>query len=147
MTPPGVTEYRLAEQADAAEIARINHDFNHTEESAEVYAARLADPSRVDWPVLALLDGRVVGLANLRLAHSVLHSAPFAELSDLFVEEAQRRKGIGLTLLRFVEELAIRGGARKLIIATDFYNHVAQQLYRSAGYRHYDIVLAKTLEK
>jgi GNAT superfamily N-acetyltransferase len=86
-------------------------------------------------------------LANLRLAHSVLHPAPFAELSDLFVEEAQRRKGIGLTLLRFVEELALRGGARRLIIATDFYNHVAQQLYRSAGYRHYDIVLAKTLEK
>jgi len=140
-------EYRLATPADAAEIARLNHDFNQSDEPPAAYAARLDDPRRVDWPVLALLDGRAVGLANLRLAHSVFYPEPFAEVSEMFVEEGQRRKGIGMALLRCAEELARQRGAAQIVIATDFYNHAAQQLYRAAGYQHYDILLAKPLQE
>jgi GNAT superfamily N-acetyltransferase len=91
---------RIAQPIDAPEIARLNFYFNGVETPAEEYAARLEDPRRVDNPILAELDGRVFGLANLRLAPSVFYAEPYAELSELFVEKNFRRQGAGQALVR-----------------------------------------------
>jgi GNAT superfamily N-acetyltransferase len=140
-----VLEIRCATAADAAEIARLNQVFNHAADPPEVYAARMQDPRCVDRPVLALMGERVVGLVNLRLVPSLFHAGAYAELSEVLVEEEQRRKGIGMAMIQFAERLALENGARQMIIQTDFYNHAAQQLYRAAGYVHYDISLCKPL--
>ena len=136
---------RLAKLADAPEIARLNRLFNGVDEPPENYARRLADRRRVDTPILAEINGRVIGVANLRLLTAVFHPAPYAELTELFVEESARRLGAGTALLGFAEGLARQGGAVQMLILTDFYNHAAQQLYRKCGYQHHDIVLAKKL--
>jgi len=136
---------RLATLADAPEIARLNRLFNGVDEASENYAHRLADPLRVDKPILAEINGRVIGIANLRLLPAVFYSAPYAELTELFVEESARRLGAGAALISFAEQLARQGEAVEMLILTDFYNHAAQQLYRKCGYEHYDIALAKKL--
>jgi hypothetical protein len=69
MNPSIVVRQALA--ADAREIARLNTLFNDVTEPPEAYLPRLADPRRVDTPLLAEVEGKVVGFANLRLAHSV----------------------------------------------------------------------------
>lgn len=134
-----------ARLADAAEIARLNTLFNGSQEPAECYVARLADPRRVDTPILAWVAGHVVGLANLRLAPAVFDPLPYAELTELFVEEAFRRRGVSRALVSYAEQLARQAGAQEMVILTDFYNHAAQQLYRSLGYAHHDIALSKDL--
>jgi len=136
---------RLATPSDAPEIARLNRLFNGVDEPPENYARRLADPRRVDTPVLAQIDGRVISIANLRLLPAVFYSAPYAELTELFIEESARRLGAGAALISFAEQLARQGGAVEILILTDFYNHAAQQLYRTCGYEHYDIALVKKL--
>ncbi len=136
---------RLAAPGDAPEIARLNRLFNGVDEPPENYAHRLADPLRVDTPILAIINGRVIGIANLRLLPAVFYSAPYAELTELFVEESARRLGAGAALVSFAEQLARQGGAVEMLILTDFYNHAAQQLYRKCGYEHYDIAMAKKL--
>lgn len=137
---------REAVAADAVEIARLNAAFNGSDETPDVYATRLADASRVDTPVVAIVDGRMVGLANLRLVKPLFHPDRYAEITEMFVEEAYRRRGIGRALLAQAETLARRAGARQMLILTDFYNDVAQRLYRSMGYSHYDIALSKALD-
>jgi GNAT superfamily N-acetyltransferase len=136
---------RIATTADAPEIARLNRLFNEVDEPAENYARRMGDPRRVDTPLLAEINGHPIGIANLRLLTAVFYSVPYAELTELFVEERARRLGAGAALVSFAEELARKGGAVEMLILTDFYNQTAQQLYRKLGYEHYDIALSKKL--
>jgi GNAT superfamily N-acetyltransferase len=135
----------IAKPSDSLEIARLMHLFNGMDEPAENYAKRLADPRRVDTPILAEDGSQVIGIANLRLVPAALTSEPYAELTDLFVEEGARRLGAGEALVSFAEQLARQSGAVQMLILTDFYNHSAQGLYRKLGYEHYDIALAKKL--
>lgn len=136
---------RLVEPADAAEIARLNALFNGVEAPAEDYASRLLEPRRVDHPILAENNGLAIGLANLRLAPCVFYAEPYAELTELFVDAAYRRQGVGGGLISFAEELARQSGAAEMIILTDFYNEAALGLYRSLGYRNHDLALSKDL--
>jgi GNAT superfamily N-acetyltransferase len=136
---------RIATPADAPEIARLNRLFNGVDEPQENYARRLVDPRRVDTPLLAEIEGQAIGIANLRLLTAVFYSEPYAELTELFVEERARRLGAGVALVSFAEDLARKAGAAEMLILTDFYNKTAQQLYRKLGYEHYDIALVKNL--
>lgn len=136
---------RAAQPDDAVEIARLNTLMNGADEPPEHYAARLRDARRVDTPLLVELEGRAVGMANLRLLQQVFYPEPYAELTELFVEEKYRRQGAGRALIAFAEDLARKAGASQMLILTNFYNHPAQQLYRSMGYQHYDIALIKDL--
>ncbi len=136
---------RVASAADAAEIARLNRLFNGVDEPPENYARRMVDPLRVDIPILAELDGQAVGIAGLRLVPAVFYPFPYAELTELYVEESARRIGAGAALIRFAEQLARQAGAEEMVILTNFYNHPAQRLYLRMGYTHRDIALAKDL--
>jgi GNAT superfamily N-acetyltransferase len=136
---------RQASAGDAAEIARLNRLFNGVDLPAAHYAARLEAPQRVDFALLAEVDGQAVGIACLRLLQPLFYERAYAELTELFVEEAFRRGGVGKALLAASEALARQAGAGQLLVLTDYYNHAAQQLYRAAGYQHYDIALCKRL--
>jgi GNAT superfamily N-acetyltransferase len=136
---------RAALPEDAAEIARLNLVMNEVNEPPENYAARLANLHRVDTPILAEVQGRAVGFAVLRLLGPVMYSEPYAELTEMFVEEAYRRQGVGKALIAFAEGIVRQAGASQMLVLTDFYNYEAQQLYRAAGFVHYDIALVKEL--
>ena len=141
---PHLTQ-RIAEPTDASDIARLNALFNDVHQPVEFYAARLGEAQRVDTPILAEMDGRVIGVANLRLVRQALYPEPYAELTELFVEDAYRRRGVGRALIEFAEGLARTGGAPEMLILTNFYNHPAQMLYGALGYVHHYIVVSKTL--
>ena len=134
---------RIAKHEDAAEIARLNTLFNGCSEPAAHYAARLRDPRRVDTPILAEVDGHCAGIASLRLAPQVFYAGLYAELTELFVEEAYRRRGIGRALLTYAERIAAEAGAAEIVIRTGFKNLAAQQLYRARGFTDQDLSMSK----
>jgi GNAT superfamily N-acetyltransferase len=146
LPPPSQPTVRIAQPDDAAEVARLNHLFNGCDEPASQYVARLSDPQRVDTPLLAEIDRACVGIANLRLLPQVFYPEPYAELTELFVEEAYRRRGVGRVLLAFAEALAQAAGAAEMMICTGFRNHAAQGLYRACGFKQEDVVLTKPLQ-
>ena len=57
-----------------------------------------------------------------------------AKLITIDVPASARRKGIGSSLLRAVEERALRGGALKMVLEVRESNGAALFLYKSAGY-------------
>jgi GNAT superfamily N-acetyltransferase len=136
---------RSAQPGDALEISRLNSQFNGVDEPEANYVRRLADARRVDTPIIAELDGRVIGIANLRLLPAVFYPDMYAELTELYVEEEFRRHGAGSALITFAEKMALDNGAHEMIILTDFYNSGAQALYLRLGYEHHDIALSKNL--
>ena len=140
---------RLAETIDTAGLAqlvRLNALFNGASDSADQIAPRLADPRRVETLILAEIDDRIIGFATLRVVPTLFFAEPYAELTELFVEESFRRRGAGRALVAHAESLSRQAGARRMIILTDFENTVAQSLYHSMGYTRYDIALCKGLK-
>lgn len=142
-TPPHIREATLA---DAAELFRLNLLFNgSSDDTVEQLITRLAHPHRVETPIIAECDGQVVGFTALRLLPCVFYAPPYAEITELFVEERYRQQGIGRALLAHAERLARSAGAEELFVATNFENTTALSLYRSAGFADYDLLLQKDL--
>ena len=138
---------RLACPEDIPELSRLNVAFNGGDESETAMARRFEDPRRVEWPVVAERGGRLVGFAALRLVPCLFYPEPHAEMTELYVEDACRRQGIGRELVKFVECLAVEMGAQELWLMTGMDNHDAQEFYRSLGYGHQDLALSKEFER
>ena len=139
-------EIRVATPEDASELARLNEAFNDVQEPPERLAARLADPKCVETPIIAQVKGRAVGFACLRLVPSLCYDPPHAELTELFVEEACRRQGVGRALVACAERLARESGARELVLLTGFGNAQGQAFYRALGYADWELAMRKRFE-
>lgn len=136
---------RQAIPADAAELARLRTIFDDVLTSPEFVARRLVACQDVERAYLAAVAGRMVGFACLRLIPALFDDAPYAELTELFVEEAQRRNGIGLALVRHVEAEARAAGAGTLFLMTGFHNAAAHHFYHRSGYSLRCLTMYKTL--
>ena len=81
----------------------------------------------------------------MRLVPCLFYDTPHAELTELFVQEAYRRRGIGRALIAPAERLACEGGATELLVLTSLTNYEAQSLYHAMGYEDDDLAMSKTL--
>ena len=136
---------RLATSADAPALARMNEAFNGVSDTAEQIAARIVACAAIETPIVAELEGQIGGFACVRVVPCVLYAEPYAELTELYVEPAFQRRGLGRALVARAEQLARERGAAELLIMTGTGNAVAQALYRSEGYDTYAVALNRKL--
>ncbi|HEV7401236.1 MAG TPA: GNAT family N-acetyltransferase [Solirubrobacterales bacterium] len=134
----GAGVIRRAEAADAAEVARLLHDFN-TEFSdptpgVEVLTGRLGQLLE-DGQVTVLLGGdEPDGLALFRLRPSLWDNAPEAYLEELYVTPPQRGKGLGRALLEAAMQAVREAGAIRMDLCTGETDTAARALYESCGF-------------
>ena len=138
---------RPAARADAAAIARLNAAYDDLRATPEQIAAQLAASAPVETAFLAEVDGRVVGMACLRLLPTVCDPTPYAELTELFVEAGARRLGVGRALVAHIEAQARARGAAELVLMTAWRNTDAHAFYHALGYRNYTIMMRRKLDK
>lgn len=136
---------REATQDDLVALARLNERFNDVKTTGAQIAARLADPQCVEIAIVAEVDNQLVGFAGLRVVPLIFYKGTHAELTELFVEESYRRRGVGGVLIRFAERLAESKGAEELILHTGEDNQAAQEFYTAMGYEAWEIVMGKRL--
>ena len=72
---------RVATLEDAHGLARLNAAFNDIHEPAQQLRSRLANPHRVETPIVAEVNECIVGFASLRLVPCVFYETPHAELT------------------------------------------------------------------
>lgn len=135
----------IATADDAPTIAKLNLLFNEVDESADAIAARMSDPAGVETVILAKVDDEAVGFALVRVVPSVLYSTPHAELTELYVLEEFRQRGIASGLIAFAEQIAVQKGARSILVQTGDDNVPALALYKKHGYEEYDLTLKKKI--
>ncbi len=135
----------LASIHDAPDIAKLNRLFNEVDESPEAIASRMSDPNCVETVVLAKVADKALGFALVRVVSSVLYSTPHAELTELYVMEKYRQRGIASELIAFAEQIAVQKGARSILVQTGDDNSPALSLYRKHGYEEYDLTLRKIM--
>ena len=134
-----------ATEDDLGQLARLNEIFNKVKETPEQIRERLARQDCGETPIVAEIDNQIVGFAGLRVVPMVFYEGAHAELTELFVEERYRRRGVGEALVCFAEHLAQARGAEELVLQTGRENRAARAFYSAMGYEEWHIVMGKTL--
>lgn len=84
--------------------------------------------------LLALLEGKPVGIAVCMRGFSTFQARPTVNIHDLFVRARHRGCGIGAALLRQVQKRALRIGASRITLEVREDNKLALGLYKQAGF-------------
>ena len=130
---------RPAHPADAALLAEMANDLNdHVGIRGRPFTPErvLADgfgPGASFRPLVAELDGAVVGYVFLALGYSTDVAAKVMFLHDIFVTPAARDRGVGHALMAAVAAETVRAGAASLEWAVHVHNEGALAFYRRLG--------------
>ena len=151
MTASGL-EIRPLEQGDEQHWRRLWKDylaFYKTELPETIYALtwqRLMSGLPHEYQgLLALVDGRPVGLAHILFHRSCWLENNACYLQDLYADPEVRGLGIGRALIEAVSARARAEGAGEVHWETQSFNHTAQRLYDRIADKTPFIVYQKTL--
>jgi GNAT superfamily N-acetyltransferase len=97
------------------------------------FFARFAEPSEEGLLLGAWDDGQLVGFACLYWTFSSVRAAEIALMSDLFVAERTRGRGIGRALIAGAADATRHRGLRHLEWYTAPDNATAQRVYDATG--------------
>jgi ribosomal protein S18 acetylase RimI-like enzyme len=133
----GQVPVRRAGPEDAADIARLLHDFN-TEfgeatpgvEALGEYARKMLETGEMT----VLLAAGPDGISLIRFRTSVWTGGPEAHLQELYVVPPLRGRGIGRALLQATMAAAREVGATGIDLNTGSTDTVARALYESCGF-------------
>ena len=107
--------------------------FYETTLPEEVYAAtfsRLVGGAPNEYRgLIAVLDGKPVGLAHYLFHRSCWHIDDVCYLQDLFADPEVRGQGIGRALIEAVYERAREEGSKEVYWMTQEFNSTARKLY------------------
>jgi len=133
------SEIRRAGVEDAADAARLLHDFNTEYDEptppVPVLAARVRELLAKE-AIVALLAGEppAIGLALFRIRPSLWSNANDVYLEELYVAPERRGQGYGRALLQASMEAARQAGANHFELTTGEDDTEARGLYESFGF-------------
>jgi GNAT superfamily N-acetyltransferase len=138
MPEPNDRAVRRATLADAADVARLLHDFN-TEFSepvpeVDVLADRVARFIERGEATFLLAGDGPEGVAEIRFRPSIMTGALDAYLEELYVAPSKRGQGLGRALLEAAMDVARSEGATRMELGTSEDDTAARALYESAGF-------------
>jgi ribosomal protein S18 acetylase RimI-like enzyme len=132
------TEIRRAKSGDAAEVARLLHDFNTEFGDPTPGVAALTErvgELLADEQIAVLLAGEPpLGFALFRTRPSLWSTATDTYLEELYVVPEQRGQGIGGGLLKAAMDAAREAGADHFELTTGETDTAARALYESRGF-------------
>jgi ribosomal protein S18 acetylase RimI-like enzyme len=141
-------DIRLANSANVAELKKLNDLFNGDGNNTIEAIEESLEKNGQEIVCVAADGDRLAGFCCGQIMKSMCYSYQFAEITELYVMDEYRRRGIGRQLLRRTENELSKHGVRHLHILTGSENHIAQALYHSYGYRGAsEILLDKNIEK
>jgi len=84
--------------------------------------------------LVAVMDNRIVGMCSLQPLISTAEGGTVGMIEDLVVSAAFRRQGIGLALLKNIEQLAQQKNMHRLQLLTNRNNAAALSFYEKFGW-------------
>jgi GNAT superfamily N-acetyltransferase len=85
--------------------------------------------------LVAMLDGRVVGTADLLIIPNITHrGTAWGIVENVVVAVGARRRGVARALFGEVERIARSAGCHKVSLLSGKHRPEAHQFYRSVGY-------------
>jgi ribosomal protein S18 acetylase RimI-like enzyme len=132
------SEIRRAGVEDAADVARLLHDFNTEYDDptpgVPALTERLRELLEREAIVVLIAGSPPLGFALFRLRPSLWSSAEDTYLEELYVAPEHRGKGFGRALLETAIEAARQAGADHFELTTGEEDTEARALYESCGF-------------
>lgn len=143
-----MTAVRVAGLADADAVARLMTALNrtvgpvygvpNTPENQRVIAeqarSRMTAMVGIEQVLLAEAGRDALGLLSLRIVPYLAEDAPYAEVTELFIEAGHRRHGLARQLMAEAERIAAARGCTLMHVNVWHDNAEAQAFYRATGY-------------
>ncbi|MGL4337302.1 MAG: GNAT family N-acetyltransferase [Turicibacter sp.] len=133
---------RLADVADTKELIKLNRNFNLIQASEELVRWKLQNSQEI--VVVAEQEDKLVGFACAQVHLSFCYDHLCAQITEMYVEESYRRKGIGTSLLMLIEAYFKDCQVGKIKIITNEANEAALATYEKHHYKkNPDVILTK----
>jgi GNAT superfamily N-acetyltransferase len=137
---------RIATFEDARKLAPMLSFIENGEITADNVRARMEATANTETPFIAEADGQPSGFAFLRIVPAISSEEPYAEITELYVEDLTQRESVSRAMAEKLESTALEKGAVYLHLLTGLRNNVAKNNYRLMGYRDYALALRKRLK-
>jgi GNAT superfamily N-acetyltransferase len=125
---------REATTADGAILSDLIAEFNGPQGDADETAARLAACAGLEVALLACVPTEAVGFACVRMTPAIGTRNRHNLLTELYVRESWRGRGVGHALLQQAEALTVERGGQGLYTFTGQQNLTAQAFYERHDY-------------
>ena len=133
---------RLARKEDAEQLLLLCNQFNGEGETSAAHIEQSLLQNQQEIAVVAEEGGVLVGFVCVQMKRSLCYHAISPEITEVFVCEAHRRKGLASKMIAFAETCCMeQSGVRRFELQTGEKNFAAQALYRSLGYYEENEVL------
>ncbi len=136
---------RLAGSADAEQLLVLNEQFNGKNCTTVENIRQSLSNNAQEIVAVAEEDGILAGFVCAQVKKSFCYKERYAEISEVFVNEAYRRRKIASSMILFVEEYCMQHyEIYNFELQTGEENLGAQALYRAIGYKsEHEILLRK----
>lgn len=143
--PPTQVTVRVATPDDARKLSPMLSFIENSEITSDEIRARI-ETTQTETPFIAEQNGQPAGFAFLRVVPALATEAPFAEITELYVEDLTQREAISGVITTRLEDFAREKGAVYLHLLTGLRNTDAKNIYRAQGYIDYALALRKRLK-
>lgn len=138
---------RDATPADAGRLAELLGQLGYPSDPASIpERLRRMGEERQTLVVVAVLEGRIVGLAAGQVYHAIHADQPVAYLMALVVDENVRGAGAGRALVAHMEDWGRRNGSPKLSLPTGTWREAAHRFYEHLGFSKTGFRYSKSLD-
>jgi GNAT superfamily N-acetyltransferase len=150
MTEPAIVSIREARMSDVARLVELMEALTITTSEAEtggasglpefeeIFGRIERDPGHK--LIVAELDGRVVGSAEMVIADNLSHRGlPWAVMENVIVDKDVRRKGIAAAMVKHLVGLAKESGCYKIGLSSSKERPAAHRMYESLGFKQYGL--------
>ena len=125
---------RLAKETDAEALFRLNRDFNEDEAAGLKRIRTCLRENPMETVAIAFVGDAPAGFLCGQKLRSMCYDVDYVELTELFVAEKFRRRGVASRLMGFLEECYRRQGIEHFQLFTGGDNRRAQALYEKLGF-------------
>lgn len=84
---------------------------------------------------LGFAENKAVGILTGFKGFSTFNAKPLINISDFYIHPAHRGKGIGMMLLKAVEQKAVETACCKITLEVQQNNEKAKKIYSAAGFK------------
>ncbi len=127
---------RKANTSDAPnliELNKLSNNANHVADNVETVQNSLSDNS-VETVFVAEIEGEIIGFVTAQVATSFCYVRPTVELTEIYVKEQFRRKGVGSMMVEKIKQHSRDLDALQLLLRVNRSNCEAISFYESNGF-------------
>jgi len=127
-------ELRIATGIDADNLFELNMEFNGKNCTTIDLLKKSIDTNDQEYICIAYFDGVAAGFVCGQLFKSMCYATNYAEITELYVREEYRNRGVATELMNFIENAFIDNDIKGFQLFTGKENANAQAFYEKQGY-------------